>query len=387
MLNTKLFGQELKTYGFNFFSGVPCSFLKDLINYAINDLRYVAAANEGDAVAIAAGAYLGGIKSAVLMQNSGLTNATSPLTSLVYTFKIPILGFVSLRGETGITDEPQHELMGTITTKFLDTMQIPWAFLSDQIEEAREQLKQANAFIEENKPFFFVVRKGTFEQESLKARTIPSVKNNRKVLESKSSHLVSRNDALTEIHKIKDDDTVFLATTGVTGRELYEIDDAENNLYMVGSMGCVSSLGLGLALATPQKKVVVIDGDGSLLMRMGALATNAAYGPKNLLHITLDNGIHDSTGGQDTASLNLSFVEITAACGYDQALYAHDLDELKKYINQWKSNPALTFIHLKIKKGTREDLSRPKIKPFEVKNRLMKFLIKKSNVLHSQHAK
>ncbi|MGA9173286.1 MAG: thiamine pyrophosphate-binding protein, partial [Thermoactinomyces sp.] len=151
MINTRIFGKELKKLGFGFFSGVPCSFLKNLINYAINECDYVAAANEGDAVAIASGAYIGGRKSVVLMQNSGLTNAVSPLTSLNYPFRIPLLGFVSLRGEPGIPDEPQHELMGRITTKLLDLMEVQWDYLSNDLEEAKRQLVQANQHIEHNR--------------------------------------------------------------------------------------------------------------------------------------------------------------------------------------------------------------------------------------------
>lgn len=374
MLDTKLFGDELSRHGFKFFSGVPCSFLKDLINFAINDLRYVAAANEGDAVAIASGAYLGGVKSAVLMQNSGLTNAVSPLTSLNYTFQIPVLGFVSLRGEEGLQDEPQHELMGKITPKLLETMNIPYEILADDMKEAQQQIVRANAFIERGQTFFFIVRKGTFEKVSLKKPAIPWVKNEVKKSQVQESQMPSRQETLKAINAAKDDDVIFLATTGVTGRELYEIDDAKNNLYMVGSMGCISSLGLGLALTRPDKKIIVIDGDGSLLMRLGSLSTNASYGPENFLHIVLDNGIHDSTGGQDTSSGNVSFVEVAAACGYRKVFFAHHLKELEQHINHWKKNGALTFVHLKIKKGTSETLSRPKIKPYEVKNRLMAFL-------------
>jgi phosphonopyruvate decarboxylase len=373
-INTRQFGEELKQLGYQFYSGVPCSFLKDLINYAINDLCYVAAANEGDAVAIASGAYLGGVKSVALMQNSGLTNAISPLTSLNFPFRLPILGFVSLRGEEGLNDEPQHELMGQITLELLETMRIPHEILADNMEKAREQLKKANALIEKNETFFFVVRHGTFEKEPLKKNVIPSVRNMRKVLQSRASALPSRLESLETMNAWKDQDMIVLATTGVTGRELYEIEDAKNNLYMVGSMGCVSSFGLGLSLVRPDKKVVVIDGDGSLLMRMGSLATNAAYGADNLLHVLLDNGIHDSTGGQDTVSGNVNFVEVAASCGYKNALFAHDLKELEGFLREWKQNPSLTFLHLKIRKGTKENLGRPKTKPFEIKNRLMFFI-------------
>ena len=153
LLNTSEFGNELKKLGFDFYSGVPCSFLKNLINYAINECNYIAAANEGDAVAICSGAYIGGRKSVVFMQNSGLTNAVSPLTSLTYPFQLPVLGFVSLRGEPGLSDEPQHELMGQITTQLLDLMQIKWEYLSSNIHVAKVQLETANEWIEKNNLF------------------------------------------------------------------------------------------------------------------------------------------------------------------------------------------------------------------------------------------
>lgn len=374
MLNTSEFGNELKGLGFNFYSGVPCSFLKNLINYSINECEYIAAANEGDAVAIASGAYLGGRKSVVLMQNSGLTNCISPLTSLNYPFQIPILGFVSLRGEPGLNDEPQHELMGQITTQLLDLMQIKWQFLSFDDSEAKGQLEEANKWIEANRPFFFVVRKETFKSEKLKIEQRLNHKNKEKSEQTDLDALPSRFDTLKVINGLKDMKTVLMATTGKTGRELYEVEDSDNNLYMVGSMGCVGSLGLGLAYTRKDIDVVVIDGDGSLLMRMGSLSTNGYYQSENMLHILLDNQVHDSTGGQNTVSHNVDFVNIAAACGYEKSCYIHNLYELEKCIQEWKMTKGLTFIYLKISKGSKQNLGRPKVTPSEVKTRLQRFL-------------
>ncbi len=369
-----MFGEELKKMGFRFFSGVPCSFLKNLINYAINDCDYVAATNEGEAVAIAAGAYLAGEKPVVLMQNSGLTNAVSPLVSLNYPFRIPVLGFVSLRGEPGIPDEPQHELMGRITTQMLDLMEIKWEYLSTDFEQAKNQLVRAHSYIERDQTFFFVVKKNTFEKEPLKDQKQRSNLNVLKVGKTKDDQLPTRIETLKRINSLKDNNTIQLATTGKTGRELYEIEDAPNNLYMVGSMGCVSSLGLGLALAKKDKDIVVIEGDGALLMRMGSLATNGCYAPKNMLHILLDNNTHDSTGGQSTVSHNVNFVDIAAACGYSKSIYVHNLEELESCIKDWKREKNLTFLYMKIAKGSIEGLGRPKMKPYEVKERLKVFL-------------
>lgn len=374
MLNTISFGNELKKLGFDFYSGVPCSFLKNLINYAINECEYIAAVNEGDAIAIASGAYLGGRKSVVLMQNSGLTNAVSPLTSLNYPFQIPVLGFVSLRGDPSLSDEPQHEIMGQITTQMLDLMQIEWQFLSSDLHEAKIQVESANKCIKKNKPFFFVVKKGTFETEKLKIENHPIHNNKIKIEKTFIDELPSRFHTLKVINGMKDEKTVQLATTGKTGRELYEIEDSDNNLYMVGSMGCVSSLGVGLALSRREIDVVVIDGDGSLLMRMGSLATNGYYRPENMLHILLDNETHDSTGGQSTVSHNVNFVAIAAACGYEKSFYIHSLKELEDEIQLWKKTKVLTFLYLKISKGSNPNLGRPKILPSEVKDRLRKFI-------------
>lgn len=374
MINTQVFGDELKALGFNFYSGVPCSFLKNLINYAINECDYVMAANEGDAVAIASGAYLGGKKSVVLMQNSGLTNATSPLTSLNYSFQLPVLGFVSLRGEAGLNDEPQHELMGQITTEMLSLMKVKWEYLADDMSEAALQLKRANDCIENNETFFFVVKKGTFDSVTLKDQNLTITEEKSIVGRSKEDQYPTRTQALQAINSLQDQDTIFLATTGKTGRELFEVEDNPNNLYMVGSMGCISSLGLGLALSRPDKRVVVIDGDGSLLMRLGNLPTLAYYQPKNLIHIVLDNNTHDSTGGQATISHNIDFVSMANASGYTNAVHAHDIIELEEALNQWKSNGTMTFLYLKTEKGSPKNLGRPTIKPHEVKDRLMKFI-------------
>lgn len=374
MMNTTAFGDEIKQLGFSFYSGVPCSFLKYLINYAINNCDYVMAANEGDAVATAAGAYLGGKKSVVLMQNSGLTNATSPLTSLNYSFKLPVLGFVSLRGEEDIGDEPQHELMGQITGDMLSLMQVKWEYLADDINEARQQLQRANACIENNESFFFVVKKGTFDAVELKNQRLSEV-SNRSLSKSKlKPELPSRTAALQALVDQLKDDVIFLATTGKCGRELFEIADLPSNLYMVGSMGCISAMGLGLALARPDKKIVAIDGDGAALMRLGSFATNAYYSPPNLLHILLDNNTHDSTGGQATVSHNIDFTTIAASSGYTSCLDVAGVTELTDQLKIWKSNPTCTFIHLRIAKGSPKNLGRPTIKPHEVKERLMQHL-------------
>lgn len=381
MIDTRRFGRLMKDYGFTIFSGVPCSHLKDLINFAINECELIMAANEGDAVAICAGAQLGGKKSVFLCQNSGLTNATSPLTSLIYTFKIPILGIVSLRGEPGgKPDEPQHELMGQITTGFLDLMRIKWEYLATEQDEAEQQLEKANTLVEAGEPFFFVVRSGTFSKEALNEKPVraPERATAPCAVRSFSPALTTRFDALSALVSLASDDTVFLATTGFTGRELYEIADVENNFYMVGSMGCISSLGLGLALARPELRVVVIDGDGSILMRMGAAAVVAAYAPSNLVHVLLDNNAHDSTGGQKTISDQVDFMGFAESVGYGNTFQASNAEELASAVREALDSGTTSFVYLPIAGGAKENLGRPKMTPPEVRKRFMDFVARAS---------
>jgi len=377
MLDTSAFGGLLAEHGFRFYSGVPCSFLKDLINYAINSGQYVMASNEGDAVAVCAGAYVGGKKSVFLCQNSGLTNAVSPLTSLNFPFRLPVLGVVSLRGEPGIQDEPQHELMGVITTDLLELMRVEWEFLSDDLEKAREQVKRANTAIEDNRSFFFVVKQGTLSKVALDASaSAQKVSSGTSLPVQSPEKRPARIEALQAITELRDRNTIFVATTGFTGRELYELGDVENNFYMVGSMGCASSFCLGLALARPDKRVVCIDGDGAILMRLGALPAVGYYAPKNLLHVLLDNNAHDSTGGQETVSGIVNFAQVAASSGYAHAISCDGIEELSKELRIFQKDPKLTFLSLRIAGGAKKDLARPKIKPFEVKARLMELLSK-----------
>lgn len=376
MLDTHRYGTYLKEKGFSFYTGTPCSFLKYLINYGVNNNGFVMAANEGDAVAIAAGAYLGGKKPVVMMQNSGLTNAVSPLTSLNYVFRIPVLGFVSLRGEPGLADEPQHELMGVITGRLLSDMGISWEYLSPDENTARNQLDHADEVIASGKSFFFVVKKGTFSEVVLDPGKLSCRVNPEAEIEynDDSGLLSTRLEVLSSIRSEVDSSTVVIVSTGKGGRELFELGDMDNNFYMVGSMGCASSIGLGLSLVKPEAKVIVIDGDGALLMRMGSLATNAFYQPSNMIHLLLDNETHDSTGGQFTVSPVVDFPKAAAACGYPVVEVCKTPEQLRSTIKKWKKTPALTFCNIKIEKGSKKGLGRPTVKPFEVARRLGKFI-------------
>lgn len=382
MIQAEEFVEAARNLGFEWYTGVPCSFLTPFINYVINDerLTYISSANEGDAVATAAGAAIAGKPAVVMMQNSGLGNAVNPLTSLTYIFRIPLLLICTLRGDRNLQDEPQHQLMGQITDKFLETMTIPWEFFPTDAADIEPMLQRATAYMQqERRPYALIMRKGTIAPHTLTRSSIPERENSsqnqiQQNFYRDNAERISRNEALAEIIKLTDaENTVVIATTGYTGRELFASSDSPNHLYMVGSMGCASSMGLGLSLARPDLKVVVIDGDGAALMRMGNFATIGTYGGANFTHILLDNEAHDSTGAQATVSAGISFAKIAQACGYGitlagddpallAALFAADTDNCPK------------FAHLKIRPGTLKNLPRPNLTPETVLHRFMKHI-------------
>jgi phosphonopyruvate decarboxylase len=389
MIEARTFIEAARERGFRWYAGVPCSFLTPFINYVLQDpsLNYLSMANEGDAVALIAGVALAGDPSAphgrgvAMMQNSGLGNAVSPLTSLTWTFRLPQLLIVTWRAQPGIADEPQHALMGPITPRMLETMEIPWELFPTENAQIGPALDRAIAHMDQSgRPYALVMQKGSVGAYPLKpgSGAISGRSGAAKVIAAArvpaEDARPSRQEALRAVVAgTSPDATVLLASTGFCGRELYAIDDRPNHLYMVGSMGCVLPLGLGLALARPDIRVIALDGDGAALMRLGAFATAGAYGPPNLWHLLLDNGVHDSTGGQATVSPQVSFAEMAAACGYASALETSDLARISSWLTERPIDGA-RFARLFIRSGTPSDLPRPSVTPVDVKTRLMRHI-------------
>ena len=378
MIEAEDFVEAARRLGFRRYSGVPCSFLTPFINYVINDdkLGYVSSANEGDALATAAGAATGGERSVVMMQNSGLGNAVSPITSLAWVFHIPMLIITTHRGAPGARDEPQHELMGRITGDLFDLMQVPWApFPAEQAALVPALLRAVNHMQEQQRPYGFIMQKDTVNVHQLKKNPITDVSARRALRRQfPGRQTVSRNTVLKQIIRLTPEaNTVVIATTGYTGRELFAIADRVNHFYMVGSMGCASSFGLGLALARPDLQIVIIDGDGAALMRMGNFATLGSYGGGNLTHLLLDNEAHDSTGAQATVSANVRFADIAAACGYAASYEGNDVGLVEELLSM-NDLDGPRFGVLKIRTGTLDQLPRPNISPAEVRLRLMRHI-------------
>ena len=376
MITADAFLETARARGFNFYCGVPCSFLTPLINRVISDskLNYVGAASEGEAVAIAAGAWLAGRKSVVMCQNSGLGNMINPLTSLNWPFRIPCLVIVTWRGQPGLKDEPQHELMGEITGAMLDVIRVPHAPFPAEENQIENALEIADAHMAESGlPSALIMQKGAVEMAPLNQPAPPVPPPGELDDRTTGGARPARAAALEAVLALAPEAAAIIATTGKTGRELFTLNDRPQQLYQVGSMGCAGAMGLGVALNTT-RPVIVIDGDGAALMKMGALATIGAYAPKNLVHLILDNGVHDSTGGQATVSPAVSFAATAQACGYRTSYLCDTLAGFNDCLGAALAGPKPSLIHLRMAPGSLSPLGRPTVKPAEVARRFQDFL-------------
>ena len=376
MINAETFMNAAKAHAVSFFSGVPCSFLTPLINRAIGDAdtTYIGATSEGEAVGIAAGAWLAGRGNAMMCQNSGLGNAVNPLTSLNHPFRIPTLLIVTWRAGPGISDEPQHELMGRITPQLLDLMNIPHrpfpcadTQVDSAVDEAMAHMRGTHT------PFALIMEKGSVATDALMPPTVNPPATGHVQDLCTGSEPLSRAQALEKLLEEIPGEAAVIATTGKCARELFTLGDRPQHLYQVGSMGCASSMGLGVAINTGHT-VVVIDGDGAALMKLGSMATIGAHRPRNLVHVLLDNGVHDSTGGQPTVSPSVDFSALANACGYAEALSCDDLEGFGQALaGAWRGDGP-HFIHMRIAPGSMAKLGRPTLAPMTIARRFRDFL-------------
>ncbi len=376
MIRAEDFIAAARDGGIDFYTGVPCSYLAPLINRVISDpaCRYVGATSEGEAVAIAAGAWLAGRLPVVLCQNSGLGNTVNPLTSLNHSFRIPSLLVVTWRGEPGHPDEPQHTVMGEVTHALLDTIRIPHAGFPEQPEEIADRLATAGSLMRDTGlPFALVMRKDAVAPEPLHPPAAPALAPGR--LQDLRGHgpRPARIDVLSSALGLLPEDAAVIATTGKCGRELFTLADREQHLYVVGSMGGASAIGLGVATQVAHP-VVVLDGDGAALMKLGNLATIGAQAPEKLVHVILDNGVHDSTGGQETVSATVDFAAVAVACGYRNAVRSDDLPGFERAFAEALRTPGPHLLHVRIRPGSLEKLGRPTVGPVAVAERFKAFL-------------
>jgi phosphonopyruvate decarboxylase len=367
---------EAARHGFDFYTGVPCSFLTPLINGVLSQkaLAYVGAASEGEAVAIASGAWLAGRKTVVMCQNSGLGNAVNPLTSLNAPFRIPTLLIATWRGQPGIGDEPQHKLMGQITQQLLSVIDIehePFPKDADALPGAFGRATRRMA--ETELPYAFVMERGSVRDDRLDVAPRQRAEHARREDFDRPGEEVTRAALLERFLALVDPAAAVVATTGKCGRELFTLADRPQHLYQVGSMGGASGMALGIAL-NASRPVVVLDGDGAALMKLGSFATIGAYAPPNLIHVVLDNGVHDSTGGQPTVSGTVDFAGVAIACAYRYAASCGTLDGFAAAYQAAVLAPKPALIHARIAPGSMGKLGRPTVTPDNVARRFKAFL-------------
>lgn len=359
----------LKQQGIHFFTGVPDSLLKSFCAYLeahASPEEHLITANEGNAVALAAGYYLATAKPAlVYMQNSGLGNAFNPLVSLTdpKVYSIPMLLMLGWRGEPGIQDEPQHLKQGEITPEQLQTLGIPYAVLEATSDWHAVLMEAVTTLIKINAPVALLIKKGVFqEDESRDASALLQA-------------LFFREQALNQILSLCSPEDIVLSTTGKTSRELFELRLQRNeplrDFLTVGSMGHLSSIALGLALYRPDRRVICLDGDGALLMHMGAMAVIGEHQPPNLVHVLLNNAAHESVGGQPTVAGRMDFNAIAKGCGYPFYYQAQDHKSLVDCWTQIESRRTLCLLEILIAKGSRKNLGRPTQTPAQTKEAFM----------------
>lgn len=370
MIDCKKFYNCLIKNKIGFFAGVPDSMLKDFCSYVTDNTagkNNIIAANEGNAIALATGYYLATGKYAmVYMQNSGLGNAINPLTSLAdrEIYSIPMILLIGWRAEPGVKDELQHVRMGKSILKILDSIKIPYKILDDDFQAI---IKDAKKYVDQKKcPYAIVVKKNIFDEYKSKD-------------EIKNNYELNREQALKIILSLLNEKDITVSTTGYTSRELFELREFnkqghEKDFLTVGSMGHSSSIALGIALEKPNRNVYCFDGDGALIMHMGALSVIGQLKPKNFKHIVFNNFAHDSVGGQPTASSNIDIPAIAKANGYVDAFSAETKDEIIDKFNQIKNMNGPVLLEIKVNKGARKGLGRPTRTSIENKEDFMEFI-------------
>lgn len=373
MIRPEFFVEKLRTYGIDFYAGIPDSLLKDLCAYLssrLDDRHNIIAANEGAAVGLAAGYHLAtGSIPVVYMQNSGEGNCINPLASLIDrdVYHIPVLLLIGWRGQPGTQDEPQHIKQGKITTDLLDVMGISHYVLSKEEGVAAHQIDDAvKAMHKTGDSFALVIEKETFAHYKAKDN-------------DGNIFPLSREEAICITASAVGERDIIVSTTGMISRELFEFRTRQGNghkqdFLTVGSMGHASQIALGIALEKPQRKIWCFDGDGSVIMHMGSLAIAASMAPTNYIHVVFNNGAHDSVGGQPTVGLRINLPAIAKAAGYPIVFSVESENDLQAVLDRVGSLNGPVFIEIKVRKGHRNNLGRPTTTPLENKSALMSFL-------------
>lgn len=369
-LTPEAFYNACRKQGVDYFTGVPDSVVGPLSSYlaAEHPTAHDIAANEGNAVGLAIGHYLGtGHLPLVYLQNSGLGNALDPLTSAANpeVMHVPLLLLVGWRGQPGAKDEPQHTRPGAATQDLLEILGIPSLVLYRDPNRSLQQIAQISANARAtSRVHALIVEPDTFEPYQAK--------------NSEEYYPLSREQALHLVLEQVEPAAAYIATNGMTGRELHEyrrgLGETQRDLLVVGAMGHASSIAAGVARSHPDRRIVCLDGDGSMIMHLGALATIASQHLTNFLHIVFNNAAHDSTGGQPTAGRNIELAAVARACGYRDARTVSSVAELHQDLGELLAGDGPALLEIYVHRGHRPNLSRPTISPKANRSTFSKFI-------------
>ena len=373
MINTKDFYNKLQECGIDFFTGVPDSLLKDICGFITDETpkeRNIISTNEGGAIGLAMGYNMSTSKiPLVYMQNSGFGNTINPLLSLAdpKVYGIPMLLLVGWRGEPNIKDEPQHVKQGEVSEILLQSLNIPYSIISSETKNFSNLLNDAvDVMKSKSTPYVILVRKGTFEKYSLK---------NEKV----TDYDLNREGAVKKIIDLINKDDIIVSTTGKTSREVFEYreeirDGHEKDFLTVGGMGHTNQIALGIAIGKPNRTIYCIDGDGAVLMHTGSLGIIGDIAPSNLKHIIINNGAHDSVGGQPSIGFDINFRKIAEGFNYKKTFQIKMLNEFDEVFKNFKNSSGPSLLEILVNKGARKNLGRPTISPKENKANFELFL-------------
>jgi len=374
MINPDVITRFFIDHDVSLITGVPDSVLSSLscsFEQSLGSSGHIITANEGNAAALAMGHYMaGGGPAVVYLQNSGLGNLVNPLTSLAHAdiYRLPMFLVVGWRGYPGILDEPQHLKQGRSTVEMLGLLDIPhWHLAPD--ENPLPSLAAAWQEMEKNKtPVAVLVGKGAMGE---------AINMSTSIIDGRE-HLLTREAAINTIVDVTNPFDALIATTGKAGRELFEVrrlrQEPIEDFLTVGGMGHASSIALGVARLQPDRRVICLDGDGAILMHMGAMAIIGSQSPKNFVHVILNNESHDSVGGQPTVAGQIDFRSLAFAVGYKSYHHATNQQELRDIWSALDETAGPALVEVAVFRGARRDLGRPTTTPEDNKLRFMKKL-------------
>jgi sulfopyruvate decarboxylase subunit beta len=360
----------------DFTASLPCEKIKTLLEMVGSSFQHLPLTREEEGVGICAGAALAGKRPAMFVQSSGIGNMINALLSLTQFYELPLALFVSRRGVYQEKIEAQFP-MGRKLPAMLAGAGITYTEINahDELSALERELPH---LYEKNKIHAFLLSPKVWEESECEIQSSKLNVEHSKCIYKKpkaeerqiSAASLTRYDIIKIISPYLDG-KVVVSNLGWPSKELYAIKHQPSNFYMLGSMGMASPIGLGIALSS-RKEVVVIDGDGSLLMNPGTLATAAASASENLTIVAIDNGAYGSTGNQPTLAAScVDLEQVARGFGFRNTMKVAGEKELVEVMKGSRKGPA--FIHILALPGNKDVPNIP-VHHLEIKKQVEDFL-------------